>query len=54
MKQIKRTEEEQLRGCLEDILMDMNENSPQGDIEYFLDCWKNIIEFALDYRSDAQ
>ena len=53
MKQT-RTKEEQLRGCLEDILMDINENCPQGDIEYFLDCWKSIIEFALAYRSGEQ
>ncbi len=54
MKRIKKTEEEQLRGCLEDILNDITEYNVKGDIEYFLDCWKDIIKYSLDYRSDAQ
>lgn len=42
--------EDKLRYTLEDILNDITEYSVKGDIDYFLDCWKTIIEFALAYR----
>ncbi len=42
--------EDKLRYTLEDILNDITEYNVKGDIDYFLDCWKTIIEFALAYR----
>ena len=42
-----------LRGTLEDILEDINEYYCKSDADYFVDCWKTLIEHTLnEYKEE--
>jgi hypothetical protein len=46
------TPEWKMKGTLEDILADINENYSKEDAEYFVNGWKMMIEHALNYTEE--